>query len=105
MDAGHTTLPIGQQMSPPDTSALPLPRNPRRASVLAEFPRPDLTRWDDLPANEREPFWGVGSRIAQRRQFDGRQRNLEVMLRKPKEPCGRRRIETGWRKVCPCAGR
>ena len=30
--------------------------NEARTKLPGEFPRPDLTRWDDLPANEREIF-------------------------------------------------
>ena len=34
----------------------PVKANAARTKLPAEFPRPDLTRWDDLPANEREQF-------------------------------------------------
>jgi putative DNA methylase len=30
--------------------------NEARSKIPAEFSRPDLTRWDDLPANERDQF-------------------------------------------------
>ncbi len=34
----------------------PLTANEARTKLPAEFPRPDLTRWDDLPATERDQF-------------------------------------------------
>ena len=34
----------------------PLHANQARTKLPAEFPRPDFTRWDDLPANERDQF-------------------------------------------------
>lgn len=34
----------------------PVRANEARTKLPAEFPRPDLTRWDDIPANEREQF-------------------------------------------------
>jgi adenine-specific DNA methylase len=34
----------------------PVKANEARTKLPAEFPRPDLTRWDDLPANERDQF-------------------------------------------------
>lgn len=34
----------------------PVKANEARTKLPTEFPRPDLTRWDDLPANEREQF-------------------------------------------------
>lgn len=34
----------------------PLTANEARTKLPAEFPRPDLTRWDDVPATEREQF-------------------------------------------------
>jgi adenine-specific DNA methylase len=34
----------------------PQKANEARTKLPAEFPRPDLSRWDDLPANEREQF-------------------------------------------------
>jgi putative DNA methylase len=34
----------------------PVKANEARTKLPMEFPRPDLTRWDDLPASEREQF-------------------------------------------------
>jgi hypothetical protein len=34
----------------------PVKANEARTKLPAEFPRPDLTRWDDVPANERDQF-------------------------------------------------
>lgn len=34
----------------------PMRANEARTKLPQEFPRPNLTRWDDLPANEREQF-------------------------------------------------
>ena len=34
----------------------PVRANEARTKLPQEFPRPDLTRWDDLPANERDQF-------------------------------------------------
>ena len=34
----------------------PVKANEARSKLPIEFPRPDLTRWDDIPANEREQF-------------------------------------------------
>jgi adenine-specific DNA methylase len=34
----------------------PVKANQARSKLPAEFPRPDATRWDDLPANERDQF-------------------------------------------------
>ena len=34
----------------------PLTANAARTKLPAEFPRPDLTRWDDLPATEHDQF-------------------------------------------------
>lgn len=34
----------------------PVAANDARSKLPAEFPRPDLTRWDDVPANERAGF-------------------------------------------------
>jgi putative DNA methylase len=34
----------------------PVKANETRSKLPSEFPRPDLTRWDDVPSNERETF-------------------------------------------------
>jgi len=49
---------LGRAYGIADYEALlgPVKANEARTKLPAEFPRPDLTRWDDLPANEREQF-------------------------------------------------
>jgi hypothetical protein len=49
--------------------------NQARSKLAAEFPRPDLTRWDDLPAKERGQFAqcviGSASILASERSTSG----------------------------------
>jgi len=49
---------LGRAYGIADYEALlgPVKANEARTKLPAEFPRPDLTRWDDIPANEREQF-------------------------------------------------
>jgi adenine-specific DNA methylase len=49
---------LGRAYGIADYEALlgPVKANEARAKLPSEFPRPDLTRWDDIPANEREQF-------------------------------------------------
>lgn len=49
---------LGRAYGIADYEALlgPVKANEARTKLPVEFPRPDLTRWDDLPANEREQF-------------------------------------------------
>ncbi len=49
---------LGRAYGIADYEALlgPVKANEARTKLPAEFPRPDLTRWDDLPANERDHF-------------------------------------------------
>jgi adenine-specific DNA methylase len=49
---------LGRAYGIADYEALlgPVKANQARTKLPAEFPRPDLTRWDDLPATERDQF-------------------------------------------------
>jgi hypothetical protein len=49
---------LGRAYGIADYEALlgPVKANEARTKLPSEFPRPDMTRWDDLPANERELF-------------------------------------------------
>jgi len=49
---------LGRAYGIADYEALlgPVKTNEARTKLPAKFPRPDLTRWDDLPANERDQF-------------------------------------------------
>lgn len=49
---------LGRAYGIADYEALlgPVKANEARTKLPAEFPRPDLTRWDDLPATERDQF-------------------------------------------------
>jgi len=49
---------LGRAYGIADYEALlgPVKANQARTKLPAEFPRPDVTRWDDIPANEREQF-------------------------------------------------
>jgi hypothetical protein len=49
---------LGRAYGIADYEALlgPVKANEARTKLPAEFPRPDHTRWDDIPANEREQF-------------------------------------------------
>jgi hypothetical protein len=49
---------LGRAYGIADYEALlgPVKANEARSKLAAEFPRPDLTRWDDIPANERDHF-------------------------------------------------
>jgi adenine-specific DNA methylase len=49
---------LGRAYGIADYGALlgPVKANEARTKLPDEFPRPDVTRWDDIPANEREQF-------------------------------------------------
>lgn len=55
------------------------------------FVKPVVVRGQPNHLNRRKPFWGVGCRVAERRQFSRRHQDLDVVFGKAQEL--RRRID------------